>query len=149
MSRCHQIWNWTIGTWNFNVLKSADFRCPILQLRSRNLLFFASQGFIISIPNPKDQRLPWDNFCIDPINDKPSWTFLIQLNQLNENSSPLEIKHRTFWSDTFDQVFHCVNIILHYKTEKLRNIHRCMEKYGWFSFRKVLTICSPSDREPL
>ena len=52
------------------MLKSAGFR-----RRSGNFLFFASQVFIIPIPNPKHQQNIWDNFCMDPTNDKPSWTF--------------------------------------------------------------------------
>ena len=75
MSRCHQIWNPTIRTWFFNVLKSADFRYPVFKIRSGKLLVFASQGFTMSIPNPKHQRLPWDDFLLDPKDDKPSWTF--------------------------------------------------------------------------
>ena len=75
MSRRHQIWNRTIRTWFFNVLKSADFRCPVLKIRSGKLLVFASLGFIMSIPNPKHHRLPWDDFLLDPTDDKPSWTF--------------------------------------------------------------------------
>ena len=56
----------------FNVLKFAGFRCPILKIRSGKLLVFASLGFIMSIPNPKHQRLPWGNFLLDPTDDESS-----------------------------------------------------------------------------
>ena len=96
MSRCNQIWNRTIRTWNFNVLKSADFRCLVLQRRSGNLLFFASQVFIILIPNPKHQRLSWSNFCMDLANDKSSWTVLCLLGFRFTTITKLLIFHVDF-----------------------------------------------------
>ena len=41
--------NQTIRSWTLFVLKYTDFRCPVLLRKSVNLLFFVSQGFIISI----------------------------------------------------------------------------------------------------
>ena len=69
--------NRTIRTWKFNVLKSAGFRCLVLQMSSVNLLFFASPVLIIPILNPKHQRLSWSNFFMDLTNDKSSWTFCV------------------------------------------------------------------------
>ena len=67
--------NRKIRTWKFNVLKSAGFKCLILQRRFENLLFFASQVFIIPISNPKHQRFSRSNFYMDLAKDKSSWTF--------------------------------------------------------------------------
>ena len=54
------------------------FRCPVLQMRLVNLLFFSSQGFIMFIPNPKHQWLPWDSFFVDPGKDDPGSTFCVK-----------------------------------------------------------------------
>ena len=50
-----------------------------LSQEGRETFFFASQVFIILIPNPKHKWLSWNNFCMDLANDKPSWTFCVML----------------------------------------------------------------------
>ena len=47
-------------------------------MRLVNLLFFSSQGFIMFIPNPKHQWLPWDSFFVDPGKDDPGSTFCVK-----------------------------------------------------------------------
>ena len=49
--------NKTIRSWNLYVLKSTEFRCPVLPRRTVNFLF-ALLGFIIFKPNPKHHGCP-------------------------------------------------------------------------------------------
>ena len=57
------------------MLKSATLGAYIFQGGRSTWSFFASQGFILSIPNPKHQQLPWDSFFVDPGKDDPGSTF--------------------------------------------------------------------------
>jgi hypothetical protein len=58
-------------------LNSANLGAYIFQGAWSTWSFFASQGFILSILNPKHQRLPWDSFFVDPGKDDQGSTFCV------------------------------------------------------------------------
>ena len=65
--------NKTIRSWNLYVLKSTDFRYPVLPRRTANL-FFCFLGFITSKTDPKHHGCPGIVF-FDPGKDHPGSTF--------------------------------------------------------------------------
>ena len=73
------------------VLKSATLGAYIFQGGRSTWSFFASQGFILSIPNPKHQRLPWDSFFVDPGKGDPGSTQEIFLKKKVLNVTTIKI----------------------------------------------------------
>ena len=64
--------------WDIQSLGNLILGASISQEANATWSFFSSQGFIISIPNPKHQQLPWESYFMDPRKDDPGSTLFAQ-----------------------------------------------------------------------